>query len=665
MSGGWTLSRDEGREWPSLDPYSHWLLSHGSKFVPHDRRKAKTAPIMGVINRYTLSSHTKGGDFLSGVVNTPAAATLDNPLVSADDFRKISKRRIRGNPKRTTQLIFRLPMRPESLPAEALPNGQRVAPKNWELRFDPEAQSPVIVVVIDDFMNVADDRLCDDMGKTRVEFAWVQDADAVETEQKSAVPFGREWLGKDVDGLRDIHGRRSDQLLSALGLRSFAKPLGAPLDRRYSHGSHILDLAGSSEPKSADANGLRLIAVMLPQASTRESSGALLGFYVLTGLQYALKRARIIQAEIGKPVPVIVNFSYGITGGPHDGTHIVEELMQTAIDQETDSNMPVTLVMPAGNNRLDRGHAVAIAQTDQDCVLDLPWRIQPCDSTPNYLEVWIPPHASWSKLQITLPDGTVLKADGLAAHRAFLIKDQREKVIARISLDQPQGQSGKHRLMFAMIPTATTLNRQKRRSAQAGVWQVKVLANLEIGERMDAWIQRDVWPLRENAETRQSYFDDPSYERFSKNGKIMENDPATNLSIVRRSGTLNGLTTARPPVAAAPVVVGATIGSSKKQANYSALSDGDMIGGKLGAKPVLMSSERQRTARGVLAAGSRNGSVVALGGTSVAAPQITSVLADAIMSGKLAVGADAHEWLASEIAKHGGILPAKGRQSRV
>ena len=117
--------------------------------------------------------------------------------------------------------------------------------------------------------------------------------------------------------------------------------------------------------------------------------------------------------------------------------------------------------------------------------------------------------------------------------------------------------------------------------------------------------------------------------------------------------------------AAAPVVVGATIGSSKKQANYSALSDGDMIGGKLGAKPVLMSSERQRTARGVLAAGSRCGSIVALGGTSVAAPQITRVLADAIMSGKLAVGADAHEWLASEIAKHGGILPAKGRQSRV
>ena len=658
MSSGWTLSKDFGSGWPGLDPYSQWLLWHGAEFVPKVGEATGKPPIMGVIDRETLVSHTKGGHFLQGVVSS-----LDNPILTPEEFDRLKNRPKRAQ-DRTTQLIFRLPMRPESLPVTPPPSGQRAPPQDWKMRFDPTGTTPVIVVVIDDIMNIADDRLCDDTGQSRVEFAWVQDAIAQDGAGVSPVPFGREWMGRDVDALRRTYGHNQDRILQGLGLRTFAQAMGAPLDRRYSHGSHVLDLAGGGDPGATECNGLRLISVMLPQASTRESSGALLGFYVLTGLQYALKRARIIQKEIGIRVPVIVNFSYGITGGPHDGSHIVEELIQTAIKQESSNSMPVTMVMPAGNNRLDRGHAVAEPKDRGPCVLDLPWRIQPGDSTPNYLEVWIPAAAAWSTLRITLPDGTELEADGFPQHPAFLVKNKREDVIARISLDQPQGSGGKQRLLFAMIPTATTLSGQKGRAAQAGIWKVRVSAKVDPGGRIEAWIQRDVWPLRENAETRQSYFDDPAYVRFSKTGVPLVDNPADGDAVVQRRGALNGLATASQRFANAPVVVGGTIGTSGKIARYSGLPDGRMIGGVFGAQPIPMMSERQENARGVLAAGSRSGSVVALGGTSVAAPQVTRLLAEAIMTGTLDTPARAHDWLEAEMARNAGTLPAKGRQSR-
>lgn len=667
MSGGWHLRPDSAQEWPGLDPYSHWLLTHGADFLPKTGEEDDHAPILGVVNRHTLLFGTKDGRFLSEVVNQVDRGVEDAPLDYARDAAQKAVSAAGGPFEETSHLIFRLPMRRASLPGNKLPGGKRAPPPEWELRFDASGTQPVIVAVIDDVMNIAHPRLRDSTGQTRVEFAWLQDADAPRGPDGSPVPFGREWQGRDIDGIVARHGRREDRVLAELGLRDFDKAFGAPLDRRYAHGAHVADLAAGAEPGSDQADVLRLITVALPQASTRETSGALLGFYVLTALQYILARARILQRAIGGPVPLIINFSYGITGGPHDGTHIIEELIGQAIAHEVengDDQMPVTLVMPAGNNRLDRGHAMATAVAGADTVLSVPWRIQPGDGTPNYLEVWLPPGADAPRLRLTLPDGSELPVIEFSAHRAYLVTNGDHQTLARISFDQPQAGTGKRRILLAVVPTAPMRGIAQRRWAPAGLWHISVSAPLADGERIEAWIQRDAWPLRDKGEIRQSYFDHPGYVRFTPEGAALTTDPEIPETPVMRRGTLNGLATGRPP--AAPVVVAAALGEGGVLADYSALADDGMIAGPQNGTSMFSAvAERSRNVRGVLASGSRCGAVVPLGGTSVAAPQVTRYLADAFINGRLSPADSAANWLADETSGTDGVIPFHGARAMV
>src|SRR5262249_17408059 len=89
-------------------------------------------------------------------------------------------------------------------------------------------------------------------------------------------------------------------------------------------------------------------------------------------------------------LPVVINFSYGRYAGPHDGTHLLEQLIDRRIAQRESYgvNGRLRIVLPAGNNYLAQGHAQPTFGSNPS--FSLKWRQHPDSPTPNYLEIWLP-----------------------------------------------------------------------------------------------------------------------------------------------------------------------------------------------------------------------------------------------------------------------------------
>jgi len=173
--------------------------------------------------------------------------------------------------------------------------------------------------------------------------------------------------------------------------------------------------------------------------------------------------------------------------------------------------------------------------------------------------------------------------------------------------------------------------------------------NCAKGDWIDAWIQRDESPYLYRANALQSYFEDPSYERFDAKGDPKQSDSAA--SSIKRESSLSGLATIASPYVR---IVGG---------KYGHVSEIDFVTGAPFAKPSLYAAEgfstprgagqstphfsavadRSRVLSGMVAAGTSSGSVVAVTGTSAAAPQLVRWLT---------------EWLVANPHKSGAVKPA-------
>jgi hypothetical protein len=154
------------------------------------------------------------------------------------------------------------------------------------------------------------------------------------------------------------------------------------------------------------------------------------------------------------------------------------------------------------------------------------------------------------------------------------------------------------------------------------VWQVDFQCSGTL-KGVKAWIKRSDTLSGRRAKGRQSYFDDAAYPRFAANGRPLDFDPPSSSSYVRRFDTLSGIATGGET----RVIAGFT-GPSIYPARYSSHGLRNLGGTPTGPDWSEV-SEECAALHGVLAAGTRSGSVVAMNGTSVASPQATRWLAQA------------------------------------
>jgi hypothetical protein len=481
-----------------------------------------------------------------------------------------------------------------------------------------------IVAVIDDGLAFAHQRFRDATGNTRFKYFWNQD-DTTGINPPPGFGWGRELRQGEINALLSActaSGIVDEERLYRLAGQTLAA-------RRAKHGTHVMDLACGMDPVQVTSQSPYLIGVQLPHWVTAETSGATLTPAVLDALNYILQRADQIAAlENTAPLPVVVNLSYGTIAGPHDGT----ALLEAAIDQLIAARaVPLRVVLPAGNHYLARCHARfdMPSRPLRPAVQHLEWRVQPDDQSPSFAEIWLP-HSLGSQplpqveVRITTPAGDTSPWIGPGGDWSWP-SVTNVRFYAKYFDVFPAG--GRPHILLGMAPTAEV--KTAPRTAPSGTWQVEV-KNTGRMIRIDAWVQRGDTPPGYRLHGRQSRFDDPLYERFNPMGALEEADMGP--SYIRRHKAINALATGHEAI-----VIGGFRRSDYAASRYSGagpiIYPPGIVGPWRDGPDATAVSDDSVALRGLLAAGTRTGSICAMDGTSVAAPQVTRLIAGLMTAG--------------------------------
>lgn len=501
----------------------------------------------------------------------------------------------------------------------------------------------VVMGIIDDGIGLAHERFRDAAGKSRVQCFWRQDGPNV----SPTVDYGKEIFKLDslngdpgIDSLlaqSKVAGAVDEDTFYRLaGLIDFAESRHKTAAWRASHGTHVLDMAAGADPAD-NVTKRPIVCVQLDPALVEDTTLASVENTIMDGIDYILDRADAISTG-GDPLPVVINLSFGNIAGPHDGTSVLEQFIENRLQAHPGR---LRVVLPSGNSHLSRCYAgVQFAAIGE--VVELPWRVQPDDTTASFMEIWLPhagagaPGAARMRLSVRSPAGDETPVLGeVDAGQEELEKNGEQicQVTYRFMSNPTERGVFKIHLQptTRFHPTALV-----NRIAPAGLWKIRLHnVSLENADSVHAWIHRDDRVYSYPRRGRQSYFDDPWYVRYDSKGFEIEEDnhleqPACN---VRRVRLLNAI------AAGHRMIVAGSFGRCDLQtAKYSA---GGPMTPPRGADPnaefrkpdALLAGDDSRIHAGVLAAGSRGGSVVAFSGTSVAAPQLARWVADDISAG--------------------------------
>ena len=470
---------------------------------------------------------------------------------------------------------------------------------------------PVVEAVIDDGLPFANASVRPGSGGpgTGIRYLWNQ-GDPRDTVLPNAPGFryGTEYLAEDI--ARWINASGGDEEAAYLAPRQVRSR------RRATHGAAVLGLV--HDP------ALPLVCVQLPYSTSVDTSGASLGVCTLDAMRYIFARADAIAAGYGRDCgPLVVTLSYGYTAGPHDGRSIIEAAIDEMIDMRS-ARAPTEVVIPAGNTRMSRLHAKFDLKPGSPQTLE--WRILPDDLTPSFVEIWFPEGAEAGAIHVQLqapcvePSGQV----GSGAGRVWVAGQQVLGAI--IFPKRPAGQPERAMVWIAAGPTRSFTDEPV---APCGIWTIRVSSDKPL-EGVHAWVQRDDAAFGFVRRGRQSFFDDPDYQRFDDDVRSID-DRGIGLpesrdigpSYVKRSGTLNAIATGKRPT-----VVGAFRESDDTTVAYS--GDGD---GSMRSPDVLGCAAHSVAMPNILARGTHSASLVAVSGTSFAAARIARAL-----SGRLGQG---------------------------
>lgn len=476
-----------------------------------------------------------------------------------------------------------------------------------------------IVGVIDDGLPFANARFRDKSASTpststRIEYLWNQDRSTFLSKADIDDYLKKSTHGGLVD--EDEAYRRAGCTFAVSGHKSWA--------RRATHGAHVMDLACGLDPAKVTPNSPRIIGVELPSAVTADPSSGNLEVYVALGLLYILVHADRVAAQYKcGPLPLVVNLSYGVNHGPHDGTALIEQLFDFLTAQRRLVS-PYILVLAAGNSHLTRCHAhfrlAAALGVPTPRTLD--WRVMPDDATQTKLEIWLPYDADPKQIEVTItrPDGSRLGP--MKAGDPPIEWPSKAALVLRVTYPAVPAYGKRNVITLWLAPT-TSLEAAAP-VAPSGTWRITVTNVGMTPLCIDSWIWRDDTPFGYPIRGRQSRFEDADYVRFDAQGRLIEDDIGP--SYVKRNGSMNGIATGSETG-----VIGGCRRTDLHAAPYTA---GGPTLKPTSAQPAPRTgpdatayAEWSAACRGMLATGTRSGSVVAVNGTSVSAPQVTRWIA--------------------------------------
>lgn len=541
-------------------------------------------------------------------------------------------------------------------------------------------EGDVIIGIVDDGIAFANCRFLKRDGgllRTRFSFFWNQEA---RCEGESLVQFGKEWDEGELNTL--IFGDKNGGETVNEDLAYRATEMDRSNARCISHGTHVADLAAGYDCDSTVENGFGenpsevsrqrpIIGVHLPRIATQDSSGSFLNVYISHAVAYVLTRAKNMQPTDGPKIPVVLNFSYGINAGSHDGNETLEQWLDEVIKFVRNNNkygFPVSIVLPSGNSLQSRTHSRLSFQTKKGgpaAKWQIPLRIQPDNKASTFVEVWTPTleydgkKFDYNNLHINVKppfaddflepskeiDVGNSKGIGLRTSDGKLLGMAYFEYFDRSQGGKKNLKKYRQRLTLALSPTLFEqptkypVLEQKERSIAPGNWIIEISYTPKPGkagkDACELWVQRGDTPANYPLFGRQSYFDDPHYIELDETGRIEEEDAISDTSVFR-AGTLNAIATGSETIRVGSYRISnimrdrgnADVRTKGRRASWFS-SAGYEQSANSNAKVVDVgaASEENHVLNGVLAAGSRSGSTFRFTGTSTAAPQITRFIA--------------------------------------
>jgi hypothetical protein len=393
----------------------------------------------------------------------------------------------------------------------------------------------------------------------------------------------------------------------------------ASVDVPVVHGAHVMDLAaGKINPRTGlpdAASQADIIFVQLPRSTVADTSGGSMSMYLHDALQY-------IHDKTKDAKQVVINLSFGATAGPHDGSSLIEQIMDAAIKQMRVANKAhreVDLVIAAGNHYLARLHAQVSLSKAKPCA-KLHWEVLPDDTTDSFAELWFP-NAAASELQISLrsPSGVEISSD--QAFGVWQAPKGKLAVAAIIRIDNTRIHKNKCCALIALGPTEAG----SWAKLEHGVWtiEIKYTGNDAHGIDIDAWIERDD-PLDWEPGAQQGGFISTRPER-----ELDVDDIDIDNDCVKRSFTGNKLAFGQETIVAGSYVAGS---------EHHSVVSGELLGfelshytaaGKRANKPwpnYIAPTDGLAQGTGIWASGTRSGEYFRTNGTSMAAPQVVRYL---------------------------------------
>ncbi|PCI88252.1 MAG: hypothetical protein COB24_03945 [Hyphomicrobiales bacterium] len=358
--------------------------------------------------------------------------------------------------------------------------------------------------------------------------------------------------------------------------------------------------------------------------------------HMLSAVHYIFNRAKHLAENYYKDdkteIPTVINFSYGWSGGRHDGQDYLEAAIGELIDARRQI-APTAIVMPSGNVFDENLHGIINCQDFKNNQYEFGWQLQPDDRTSSYLEIWFPDDTDDEDFTICLSHPFKFAADDVIEivlkhniqrtpdiKRRFDVISINGKIIGQISVDKHR--DTRWRCLIALAPTSISGNSSAgANAAPAGKWKINIVkkANgVKSTKAIHCYVQRDDDPAIFKTDGRQSRLVD------FKSPPVNPNPIATSKikkGFVQNFGTLSGVSNHN-----STTLVAGFDAVTNKPADYSSAGN---ISNIIEDKKVNISAilERSPSQQCVLAAGVKSRSLSILNGTSSAAPLVTRELA--------------------------------------
>jgi subtilisin family serine protease len=480
---------------------------------------------------------------------------------------------------------------PASLDAASRGEGQR--------NFPGLDGSGVIIGIVDSGCDFRHKNFRHPSGATRIRALWDQtDIDksspATTFKPPQGFSYGRELRDKDINDALETGDAK------AYGALGYTPPLAA-------HGTHVMDIAAGNGrelnlfngkpgdvPPEPSAPGVAPNAqIVFVNLKTFERGFLGNSRYLLDAVDYVFKKAD----ELG--MPAVVNLSLSTTGGPHDGTTLVEQ----GFDALVNAAPGRAIVTSAGNSYLLQSHItgkIGKAGSNDGGKTKILWQTDSRHTDPdrikNEMEIWYPKGKAVG-VNLYAPDGRTVGSVSLGETKSLYAGTRR---VGRISHRKEDPNNGDNQVDIR-LPFLED-------DGMRGPWQIEIAS--EPGEEVElhAWIEQSERGLARFTDGTDSQYTLGSICCSAATLTVGAFDTAENASLappleatsagpIRPTQFNDGKELSTKPELSAP---GSNVVAARAQGGVTVLSGSSMAAAHISGLVALLFQLANRSGRGLL-----------------------------------------------------------------